>query len=104
MLAGTINKLLRDSAERTPRRGELLCGLTDGATEWIVEVGDPGAPDNSPLVADASSWDAKLSLESGIGAGLAMAQVVAQRHGGWFRIDAQPGAGRVLKLALPRNG
>ena len=103
MLAGTINKLLRDSAERTPRRGEVLCGLTEGATEWIVDVGDPGVPDNPPVVADASPWDGKLSLEGGVGAGLAMAQVVAQRHGGWIRVDAQPGGGRVCKVALPRS-
>jgi signal transduction histidine kinase len=103
LLAGTINKLLRDSAARTPRGGELLCALTDGATEWIVDIGDPGAPDNLPLVADASPWDGKLPLEGGVGPGLVLAQVVAQRHGGWVRIDAQPGPGRVIKLALPRS-
>ena len=103
LLAGTINKLLRDSAARTPRGGELLCTLTDGATEWIVDVGDPGAPDSPPLVADSSPWDGKLSLEGGARPGLALAQVVAQRHGGWVRVEAQPGAGRVCKVALPRS-
>lgn len=103
LLAGAINKLLRDAAARTPHGGELLCTLTDGATEWIVEVGDPGAPDIPAIVADSSPWDGKLPLEGGVGPGLALAQVVAQRHGGTVRIDAQSGAGRVMKLALPRS-
>jgi len=104
LLAAAINKLLRDSAERTPRRGELLCVLIDGATEWIVDVGENGAADAPSLVADAAPWGGRLPLDGGASAGPTLAQVVAQRHGGWFRIDAQPGAGRVLKLALPRSG
>jgi len=103
LLASAIAKVLRDAAARTPRGVEVLCALADNQREWIIEIGDPGAPETPPQAADTSPWDSKLPPEERVGPGLALAQVVAQRHGGWVRIEIKPAAGRVIKLALPHD-
>lgn len=102
LLAGAIAKVLRDAAARTPRGVEVLCALADHGKEWVVDVGDPGAPE-TPAAADSSPWDSKLPPEERVGPGIALAQVVAQRHGGWVRIEPRPGAGRVIRVALPHD-
>ena len=102
LLAGALAKLLRDVAARTPRGVDVHCALIAAPGEWIVEVEDPGAPSAMTAAAERSPWDSKLPPEDRPGPGLALAQVVAQRHGGWMAVEQGLSQGRILRFGLPR--
>ena len=103
LLAGAVAKLPRDIAARTPRGVDIECALVDAPGEWVVEIQDPAAAENAPLAIDASPWDSKLPPEERPGPGLALAQVAAQRHGGWLKVEQHNGPGRTFRFGLPRD-
>ena len=104
LLASALAKLLRDAAARTPRGVDLQCALAEAPGEWLIDIGDPGAPVAEPAEAiGALPWDSKRPPQERIGPGLALAQLVTQRHGGRVEIEPKPAGGRTLRLHLPRT-
>ena len=55
LLASALAKLLRDAAARTPRGVDLQCALAEAPGEWLIDIGDPGAPVAEPAEAIGAS-------------------------------------------------
>jgi len=92
--------LLRNAREAMPDGGELLVASrgTDGAVEIQVKDGGPGIPPERM----ARIFDPFFTTKArGTGLGLAMAQEIAQEHGGQLSCESTVGEGTTFTLRLP---
>src|SRR4051812_32815112 len=92
--------LLRNAREAMPAGGELLVAsrCTDGAVEIQVKDGGPGIPPERM----ARIFDPFFTTKArGTGLGLAMAQEIAQEHGGQLLCESTVGKGTTFRLRLP---
>lgn len=97
LLGGALAKLLRDAIAAAPRGAVLSCALReaplDGAAAVVFEIAVP-----APAVGGAPAWPARRAPR--VPAGLALAQVVAARHGG--SLTLAPGdRWQTFRLHLP---
>ncbi|TMA41290.1 MAG: HAMP domain-containing protein [Deltaproteobacteria bacterium] len=92
--------LLRNAREAMPAGGSLrvTTRVTRGAVEIEVRDTGPGIPpDRLARIFDPFF----TTKERGTGLGLAMAQEIAQEHGGQLFCDSAPGRGTAFTLRLP---
>ena len=92
--------LLRNAREAMPAGGELLVASrgSEGAVEIQVKDGGPGIPPERM----ARIFDPFFTTKArGTGLGLAMAQEIAQEHGGQLSCESAVGEGTTFTLRLP---
>ena len=92
--------LLRNAREAMPAGGELLVASrgSEGAVEIQVKDGGPGIPPERM----ARIFDPFFTTKArGTGLGLAMAQEIAQEHGGQLSCESTVGEGTTFTLRLP---
>jgi signal transduction histidine kinase len=102
LLAGALAKLLRDVAARTPRGVDVHCALGETDEDWVIEVKDLGAAVHLGARQGASPWDGSVPADERIAPGLALVQIVTERHAGWMRIESDGGQRQTLRIGLPR--
>ena len=98
--------LLDNAIKYTPKGGTITVALSLLDQSVIVSVQDSGigiAPEHLPRVFDRL-WraDSARAHQDGAGLGLAIAQAIAQAHGGEIIVSSQIGTGSCFKVHLPR--
>ncbi|MDP9044347.1 MAG: hypothetical protein M3O01_06015 [Pseudomonadota bacterium] len=92
MLAAALTKLLAAAVVDAERRGDIVCDLLADPSGWCFELEGPASLDRGPPDASAAPPPA-----------MALARVVAQRHGGHFEV-VSPGQEReICRLSLPTH-
>jgi signal transduction histidine kinase len=92
--------LIRNAKEAMPGGGALRVSTRGGERAVEIEVRDTGpgiAPERLQRIFDPFF----TTKERGTGLGLAMAQEIAQEHGGQLTCESAPGAGTVFTLRVP---
>jgi two-component system NtrC family sensor kinase len=92
--------LVRNAREAMPQGGSLRVSTRgrDGCVEVEIRDGGPGIPrERMGRIFDPFF----TTKERGTGLGLAMAQEIAQEHGGNLSCESAPGAGTAFTLRLP---
>ena len=74
-----------------------------GQLEFLVEDEGPGMP-ASVLKRAREPFFTTKEHGQGMGLGLYLARLIAERHGGALTLESAPGAGSTATLTLPRNG
>ncbi len=98
--------LLENALQYTPNGGKVTLNLHKTRSEVWVTVVDTGIgidPDHLPLVFDRF-WRADRARShriGGAGLGLAIAQAIAQIHGGEIIVTSQAGIGSCFQVRLP---
>ncbi|HEY5676962.1 MAG TPA: ATP-binding protein [Myxococcales bacterium] len=94
--------LVRNAREAMPQGGSLRVTTRGGEGCVEVEVRDAGP--GIPRERMARIFDPFFTTkERGTGLGLAMAQEIAQEHGGHLSCESAPGAGTTFTLRLPAS-
>jgi signal transduction histidine kinase len=92
--------LVRNAREAMAQGGALRVTTRGGEGSVEVEIRDNGP--GIPRERLARIFDPFFTTkERGTGLGLAMAQEIAQEHGGQLTCDTAPGAGTAFTLRLP---
>jgi signal transduction histidine kinase len=105
-LAYALVKLLENAVKFSPERGEvtLTVAVSDGAVQFAVRDQGPGvAPEDSERIF-TRFYQAERTAKShpdGYGLGLAVAQVIADAHGGSIYVESAPEQGATFILSLP---
>ena len=105
-LAQVVNNLLRNAATFTPRGGTVRLSTRDEGPRLVVQVADDGIGIEPGLLprlfeAFAQAEDAFRRRHGGLGLGLAISRVVAERHGGTLTAQSPgPGLGATFRLTL----
>ena len=99
--------LLDNALKYTPSPGLIELSLEQEDDRAILRVRDSGigiAPEDQPRIFERFyRVDKARSREaSGAGLGLAIAQWIAQQHGGVIRVQSSPGNGTTFAVELPR--
>jgi signal transduction histidine kinase len=103
-----FTNLIANGLQYTPAKGTVTVILNRHAAQAIVKVQDTGigiAPDQLPHLFDRF-WradQARSHHDSGAGLGLAIAQAIAQRHGGEISVQSETGQGSTFTVRLPLN-
>jgi len=98
--------LLDNALKYTPSGGTVTLAMTPMDGMVMVRVEDTGigiAPEHLERVFDRF-WRADAAREreqGGLGLGLAIAQAIAQQHGGEIRVTSQIGTGSCFQVRLP---
>ncbi|MER1966849.1 CHASE2 domain-containing protein [Castellaniella sp. GW247-6E4] len=105
LMARALGNLLDNAILYSSSGGAIDCGLTFDERFWHIHVQDTGpgiAPDQIEHLF-TPFWRASAGADkpAGSGLGLAFAQTVAARHGGYIRCQSQPGAGSRFTISLP---
>jgi len=99
-LRQVLLNLVRNAREAMASGGRLLVSTRGGEGIVLVEVRDTGP--GIPADRMARIFDPFFTTkERGTGLGLAMAQQIAQEHGGQLLCDSEPGRGTTFTLRLP---
>ena len=106
LLERVLVNLLDNAIKYTPAGTPITVAAQVQAGECVLSVQDagPGLPDHVPAeqLFDPFTRGQTESTVFGMGLGLALAQRIAQAHGGSLRVAAaQPGPGTVFSLHLP---
>ncbi|MDE2464007.1 MAG: PAS domain-containing protein [Alphaproteobacteria bacterium] len=100
--------LLSNAVKFTMRGGciTVRTGLSEGGLLLSVEDDGVGIPaEDLPRLGspfEQARTDATLSA-GGAGLGLALVRALAEKHGGWLRIESEQGLGTTVKVWLPRT-
>ena len=92
--------LVRNAREAMPGGGSLRVSTRGGEGSVEIEVRDAG-PGIDPARLQRIFDPFFTTKERGTGLGLAMAQEIAQEHGGQLTCDSTPGSGTTFTLRLP---
>ncbi len=98
--------LLENALSYTPAGGTIILAMSRGDRVVIVSVEDTGigiASEHLPLIFQRF-WradQARSRRDGGLGLGLAIAQVIAQRHRGEITVNSQLGVGSCFRVRLP---
>jgi two-component system OmpR family sensor kinase len=101
-----FTNLIANGLQYTSAKGTVTVILNRHAAQAIVKVQDTGigiAPDQLPHLFDRF-WradQARSHHDSGAGLGLAIAQAIAQRHGGEISVQSETGQGSTFTVRLP---
>jgi signal transduction histidine kinase len=71
--------------------------VAERLTITFEDTGTGIAPEHLPKVFEPYF----TTKEVGIGLGLALTKKIIEEHGGWIALSSRPGAGTVVRLALP---
>lgn len=97
---GDIVISLRAGHPGHDRAGMNLPAQTD--RYWCVAVSDEGIGiDPATLTRIFNPYYTTKGADRGSGLGLAMAQLIAEQHGGCIQVDSTPGEGSVFRVWLP---
>jgi signal transduction histidine kinase len=105
-LAHALVKLLENAVKFSPARGDvtLTVAVSGGAVQFAVRDQGPGvAPEDSERIF-TRFYQAERTAKShpdGYGLGLAVAQVIADAHGGSIYVESAPEQGATFILSLP---
>lgn len=100
MLRSALQNVLLNAIQASAPGAEVQVRATaDGATR-ILEVADRGRGMSADVLARAAQ-PFFTTREKGTGLGLALAQKVAERHGGLLRVTSEAGVGTVVRFELP---
>ncbi len=102
-LKRAIRNLL-DNAVKYGKSGTVAMRRTSHAVEIVIDDEGPGIPQEelTRVLEPFYRLDASRSRETGgVGLGLAIAQSIAQAHGGWLTLSNRPEGGLRASLTLP---
>lgn len=95
---------LLDNAVKYTEQGFIIISATQQGTQWlIVTIRDTGvgiAPEHLPRIFDRFYRVDESRSKEGIGLGLAIAQKIAQAHGGHIAIESEVGKGTIFVVQL----
>lgn len=101
------------NAVRYTRDGGVLVRLRPSGSEVIVEVADTGPGIEAEVLEVMRTpfgargrrpSNAAVPTEAGVGLGLPLSHLLAERHGGRIEIDTGPDHGTTVRLVLPQLG
>lgn len=103
-----LSNLVGNALKFTPRGGEVIVALRDGAEAVTLQVRDsgPGIPAAElPHVFDRFFRGTNVgeARASGSGLGLAIARSIVEMHGGRISVASEPGSGSTFTIVLPRT-
>ena len=106
-LAEAVLNLLVNAHKYTGERKEIALSSrdADGGVEVAVRDNGVGIPqaEQERIFEPFRRVDERLrSQASGVGLGLAIVRDVMEAHGGWVRVESEPGKGSTFTLFLPR--
>jgi len=107
LISRAIRKLVDNSVKFSPKGVEITIGAaitSKGDLAVMVKDNGPGVKAESlhDLTAPFALMDMSLRRSrEGLGLGLPLVKVIADAHGGSFRIDSRPGEGTRAILMLP---
>ncbi|MBE9029125.1 HAMP domain-containing histidine kinase [filamentous cyanobacterium LEGE 11480] len=99
--------LLENALRHTPTNGQIHLQSRSQGKHILISIQDSGsgiAPEHLPHIFERF-WQADRSRSyqtRGFGLGLAIAQNIAQKHGGNIQVTSQLGQGSCFTIALPR--
>jgi signal transduction histidine kinase len=99
-LVQVLINLTLNALDAMPRGGRLDVELSDGEGQVRLRVLDTG-PGIAPEVLPRLFEPFVSAKETGLGLGLAIAQRIAEGHGGELRAGNRPGGGACFELSLP---
>lgn len=102
MEAALANAIKFSAGQAQPHIRVQLLPSTDGSWQWQVQ--DNGVGFDSQRAPSLGQLFQRMHRDAefeGAGCGLALVQTVVQRHGGQWRVQAQPQAGCTLTLVVP---
>lgn len=109
LVSRAIRKLIDNSVKFGPRGVEIVLGAAltrQGGLAIMVKDNGPGvkADRMEELTAPFAQLDMSLRRSrEGLGLGLPLVKVIADAHGGSFRLDSRPGEGARAIIMLPKS-
>lgn len=103
-LVRSLGHLLENAMTHGEAAGVKLAVMRSPAGELVFAVSDLGPGINLDRLSVAEPFQACASLTrplEGLGLGLPLARRVAELHGGRLEVDARPGSGTLVRIALP---
>jgi signal transduction histidine kinase len=99
--------VLSNAVKFTPAGGTVTLRTSQTDDEVVVSVTDTGVgvPVDEQKHLFTRFFRASTAHENaiqGTGLGLSIAKAVVEAHGGWIRLESQPGAGTTVTFGLPR--
>lgn len=104
LLSRAIGNLLTNAIKFSPPHGTVDVALAAHEGGWVISVRDQGPGMDAQQLAGlfrAYSRVGARPTQAGVGLGLQFVQRVAERHGGWVRVDSAPGQGACFELYVP---
>ena len=105
-LTHALTKLLENAVKFSPEGGEVTLAVTTRDSVVSIAVRDEGAgvapEDTSRIFARFYQPERTAKTHpGGYGLGLALAQVIAEAHGGSIQVESAPGQGATFTLSVP---
>jgi signal transduction histidine kinase len=102
-----VFNLLSNAVKFTPEGGRVGVSAREVDGDMVIAVRDTGigiAPEDLPHVFDEFRQVGQgEARREGTGLGLTLAKRFVELHGGWIRVESEPGAGSTFTFTLPRR-